>query len=196
MGLWASWHPLNYPHSIRILLLGSQLNGCIHEHSQAVVAGRTEKCAHAGSEELPAAEQGPPQQNGPPVKLVHANAPPQPPATEPQPQPQSQPQQQQQPEPVPMTQEAPQPQPATGEPQVLLRLVKPEEADVVAKQVELALSDIHSTSSMQRVKYICQEQSQPLVRMLLKASRHWKWAYRLNSSSMCMVPWPVAPQGA
>ena len=51
-----------------------------------------------------------------------------------------------------MTQEAPQPQPATGEPQVLLRLVKPEEADVVAKQVELALSDIHSTSSMQRVE--------------------------------------------
>ena len=92
---------------------------------------------HAGSEELPPAEQGPPQQNGPPVKLVHASAPTQNPATEAPPQPQ--PQQQQPPEPVPMTPEPPQQQPAAGEPQVLLRLVKPEEADVVAKQVEFHL---------------------------------------------------------
>ena len=57
-----------------------------------------------------------------------------------------------------MTPEAPQQQPAAGEQQVLLRLVKPEEADVVAKQVGSALMDIQFASSAHDGIPICHEQ--------------------------------------
>ncbi len=75
----------------------------------------------AGSGELPPVEQAP-QINGPPVKLIPSSAPPQQPVSKPP---------QQDNLPMPEPQQAP----SVGDPQVTVRLVKPEEADVVAKQV-------------------------------------------------------------
>ena len=83
---------------------------------------------HAGSGELPPADQAAPgQHNGAPIKLVPSSAPPSSPISK-QPIEEASPQQA-----MPMSE--PQQAPQIGEPQVTLHLAKPEEADVIAKQV-------------------------------------------------------------
>jgi hypothetical protein len=105
-------------------------DGTACTHSEAACSKRetSKNGLHAGSGELPPADQialG--QHNGAPIKLVPSSAPPSnaPPQqlTE-----EATPQQA-----VPMSE--PQLAPQVGEPQVTLRLAKPEEAEVIAKQV-------------------------------------------------------------
>ena len=86
-----------------------------------VTKRRTEGAFPAGSGELSPVEQ-PPQSKGLPVKLIPSSAPPQQTVSKAATQ-----------DALPMPE--PQQAPPVGDPQVTVRLVKPEEADVVAKQV-------------------------------------------------------------